>query len=186
MAHSFEYLWIAIGLVWLAELPFAKSIRRAESPFRRLLHLLIILSGFALVFSTHAAIGPLGLRLYPDSQLAAWAGLAIAVAGALLTVWARLILGGNWSAVVAIKNDHALVRRGPYALVRHPIYSGLLLLLLGSVIANGELRAFLGFAIVGVGLWYKSRQEERYLAQQFGADYTLYRTRVRALIPYLL
>ena len=97
-----------------------------------------------------------------------------------------MILGANWSALVTIKQDHQIIRRGPYALVRHPIYSGGLLALFGTAIAFGELRGLAGFALVFIAWWLKSRLEESFLESQFGASYTQYKREVKGLIPFVL
>jgi protein-S-isoprenylcysteine O-methyltransferase len=105
--------------------------------------------------------------------------------GAVLAIWARFSLGGNWSATVTIKAGHTLVRRGPYALVRHPIYSGLLLALLGTVLLFNQVRCLLALALIVLMLASKIRMEERFMAEQFGAEYVAYKQRVKALIPFV-
>jgi protein-S-isoprenylcysteine O-methyltransferase Ste14 len=87
---------------------------------------------------------------------------------------------------VTVKEDHELIRGGPYALVRHPIYSGLLLAFIGSAIARAEWRGVLAVLIVLVALWRKLRLEERFMSETFGDEYRRYRAHTAALIPYLL
>jgi protein-S-isoprenylcysteine O-methyltransferase Ste14 len=122
----------------------------------------------------------------PDSPAIAFAGLALTIAGVGVAVWARLLLGANWSAAITIKRGHQIIRRGPYAVVRHPIYSGGLLALLGTTIGFGELRGLAGFALVFIAWWMKSRLEESSLEGQFGASYTQYKREVKGLIPFVL
>jgi protein-S-isoprenylcysteine O-methyltransferase Ste14 len=99
---------------------------------------------------------------------------------------ARLYLGRNWSADPRIARDHDLVRRGPYRLVRHPIYTGMVVASIGTAIAFGQLRDLLALPLLCVGLWLKARAEERLLLSEFGDRYTAYRLDVRsAIIPYL-
>ena len=112
-----------------------------------------------------------------------WAGVALAVAGFALTWWARIHLGKDWSAAVTLKENHALVRSGPYALMRHPIYTGLLLAFAGTVLAEDAASAWLGFALVAFGFVLKLRQEEQLLIAHFGETYKDYQARVRALVP---
>jgi protein-S-isoprenylcysteine O-methyltransferase Ste14 len=96
---------------------------------------------------------------------------------------AFLYRGGSWSALVELKKDHQLIRRGPYAIVRHPIYSGLMLATLGTAVMQGELHGLSALALI-VTVWgYKSRVEERFLANQFGGEYEQYRRRVKGLTP---
>jgi protein-S-isoprenylcysteine O-methyltransferase Ste14 len=181
-----EYLWIVIGIVWLLSAPFAKGARQSQSLASLAGHSLFAVAGFVLVFHHGPGFGILGFRLLPDTAPVAQIGLVLALAGTILTLWARLSLGANLSAQVEIKNDHRLIRRGPYGFVRHPIYAGLLLALLGTAVAGGELRCLLGLLLAGIGFWQKSRLEEQFLMRQFGRDYETYRADVRALIPYIL
>jgi protein-S-isoprenylcysteine O-methyltransferase Ste14 len=110
----------------------------------------------------------------------------IVVAGAAFTVWARITLGRNWSAEVTFKQDHELIESGPYALVRHPIYTGLIVMALGTAINYGRAIGFgLLVALIG-GLWWKARQEERMMSRHFPGAYAEYRTRVRAIIPFVM
>ena len=106
-------------------------------------------------------------------------------AGLLFTVWARIHIGRNWSGTVTIKEGHELITSGPYAIVRHPIYAGLLLAFVGSGLARGEWRGVLAVVIAFLALWRKLRLEERWMREQFGPAYQAYSQRVAALIPFL-
>jgi protein-S-isoprenylcysteine O-methyltransferase Ste14 len=103
-----------------------------------------------------------------------------------IMLWARVTLGGNWSGNVVLKEDHELVERGPYQYVRHPIYSGLLLMYLGLAIYSAYVGTLIALIAVVVGLWFKSRQEERLLTKHFPQAYASYKARVPALIPFVL
>jgi protein-S-isoprenylcysteine O-methyltransferase Ste14 len=92
--------------------------------------------------------GLLGWRFLPASSVAAYGGLALTTAGLALAVWARFYIGGNWSALVELKKDHQLIRRGPYVIVRHPIYSGFMLATLGTAVMQGELHGLLALALI--------------------------------------
>ena len=127
----------------------------------------------------------LGQPFLPPSPIGAWLGILITALGLGIAVIARLYLGSNWSARVEIKEDHALIRTGPYRYVRHPIYSGILLALLGSAIALNRWRALLGLALMFAGLWLKARHEEKRLRQVL-PDYAAYASQTAALIPFLL
>ena len=136
----------------------------------------------------------LGFHHFPWMNGFAWqrtlatglAADAIALAGLAVMLWARVVLGRNWSADVVVKEGHELVTGGPYRWVRHPIYTGLLAGFLGTAIAMGQWRAVLALVIVFVALWRKLRLEERWMAEQFGDAYARYRREVAALIPFLL
>ena len=96
------------------------------------------------------------------------------------------MVGAKWSSEEQLKQGHELILRGPYRLVRHPIYTGLLLAFLGSALALGELRGLLAFAILAVSFWFKLRLEERWMREQFGGAYADYMRRVKALVPGVL
>ncbi len=179
-------MWIALGVLWLASAFTAKKKARAESAVSRGIHIAVMAVAFTLLFNQRMDFGLLGSRFVPELPATAYTGFAITIAGVLLAAFARLCLGGNWSAVVAIKDGHELVRRGPYALVRHPIYSGFLLAMLGTAIAFGEWRCLVGLLLATAGFWQKARLEEQFLVQRFGPEYVQYRTAVKALIPFVL
>lgn len=111
-------------------------------------------------------------------------GIILTALGLGIAIAARITLGRNWSAAVAIKEDHALIRSGLYRHVRHPIYSGILLALLGSAVALDRWRALLGFVLIFASLWLKSRHEERRLHQVL-PEYGAYARETAALIPFL-
>jgi protein-S-isoprenylcysteine O-methyltransferase Ste14 len=121
----------------------------------------------------------------PPNPIAAVLGVILTAIGLGIAIAARIYLGGNWSARVEIKEDHALIRGGPYRYVRHPIYSGILLALLGSAIALDRWRALLGFALMFAALSLKARHEESRLRQVL-PDYGAYAEKTAALIPFLL
>jgi protein-S-isoprenylcysteine O-methyltransferase Ste14 len=106
--------------------------------------------------------------------------------GLALAVWARRHLGRNWSGIVTVKQDHELIRSGPYGLVRHPIYTGLLLAILGTAGAIGEWRGLFAFALITVGFVLKFKMEERFMSETFGEQYARYRAEVRSLIPFVI
>jgi len=113
------------------------------------------------------------------------AGVAITVAGLVFALWARYHLGRNWDAYITLKKDHQLVRTGPYALVRHPIYSRFMLASIGTALAFGWLRCFIAAALV-ISVWtYKSGLEELFLIDHFGEQYRQYRLNVKRLIPFV-
>lgn len=130
-------------------------------------------------------MGPLSWRFVHASRTVAVVGLTMTLAGCAFAVWARVLLGGNWSGEVVIKQHHELVRRGPYASVRHPIYTGILLAMLGSALEIGELRGLVAVALAVAGWGLKARDEDVLLAEQFGEEFVRYRRDVRALIPFV-
>lgn len=135
-----------------------------------------------------------GRLLHVSSQSQLWqstiaTGVAsdcIVLAGLAFTVWARIALGRNWSAEVTFKQDHELIESGPYALVRHPIYTGLILMALGTAINYGRAAGFALLLALCGGLWWKARQEEWIMSRHFPDAYADYKKRVRAIVPFVL
>jgi protein-S-isoprenylcysteine O-methyltransferase Ste14 len=114
------------------------------------------------------------------------AAVAMVVSGLGFCAWARFTLGGNWSGAVVLKEDHELVQSGPYALVRHPIYTGMLVMVLGSVLDYPAVISYATFVLIVVVFFFKSRREERLMIEHFPDQYPAYRSRVKSLIPFVL
>ncbi|MBV9343372.1 MAG: isoprenylcysteine carboxylmethyltransferase family protein [Gammaproteobacteria bacterium] len=176
-------VWAAWCLYWLGGAFFVKRTARREPFLSRLSHIVPVACGVWLIFAPLGWTGSWGEpRLVPTLPRCVGALVLVAL-GLLFTLWARWHLGRNWSASVTAKRDHELVRSGPYAWVRHPIYSGLLLALMGDALDVGAPHALLGLLIVFAGFTHKLRIEERVMRQLFGAAYTDYRSAVPALVP---
>jgi protein-S-isoprenylcysteine O-methyltransferase Ste14 len=124
--------------------------------------------------------------LWPRTLATGLMGDALALAGLAVMLWARVTLGGNWSGGVVLKENHELVTRGPYRFVRHPIYSGLLLLALGAAVWRGRNGPFWGLLVILLLFWLKARAEEQLMIDHFGDAYVSYKARVKALIPYIV
>ena len=181
--HSITALWLAWLIYWGVAAINTKAIRRQESVASRLSHIVPLILGAALLVSSHLAGAWLRMRFLPHGLGWFWLGFGLVVLGMGLAVVARSRLGGNWSGTVTLKQDHELIRSGPYRFVRHPIYTGLLLALLGNAIAVGEWRGLVAVALVTVAFLRKIGIEEAFLTEQFGEAYTRYRAEVPALIP---
>ena len=179
-------LWTAWLAYWILTAPSAKSALRVESWAEQAAHAVPILIAVLLIGLPELPVELLMQRFVPKSPITAWSGVALLASGLAFAVWARVVLGRNWSATVTIKAGHDLIREGPYRLVRHPIYTGALIAVLGTAVARGEWRGILAWLIVLASLWRKSRIEERWLMEEFGDRYARYRTEARAIIPYLL
>jgi len=178
-------LWMAVFVVWAIAGGRAKRTVRAQSDLRARAPLWVVLVAWMLLLSPRFRPGLLGLRFVPMSDAAAYAGLAIAVIGLGFAVWARFHIGRNWDALVALKENHQLVRTGPYAIVRHPIYSGFILATLGTAITQGDVGGLLSTALIAIAWGYKSRVEEVFMIEAFGAEYEQYRREVKALVPFV-
>ncbi|MBN3851783.1 isoprenylcysteine carboxylmethyltransferase family protein [Paraburkholderia sp. Ac-20340] len=172
-------LWLAY---WIATAQAVKTTARKEARSARTWQSIPLIVGGALVILPDPSFD----ALLPDwSHLGAvqFGGLALLVAGLLFSVWARLHLGTNWSVSVTLKEGHELIRSGPYALVRHPIYTGCLIALAGSAVIGETWRGALGVVLIFASLAFKVRVEESWLTGHFGDAYARYRREVAALIP---
>ena len=125
-------------------------------------------------------------RFLPLADWAVWAGAVLTLGGLLFTVWARVHLGRNWSGIITVKQGHELITSGPYRVVRHPIYSGLLLAFMGSALARAKWQGVLAVVLVVWALWRKLRIEERWMRKEFGSRYQEYARCVAALVPFFL
>jgi protein-S-isoprenylcysteine O-methyltransferase Ste14 len=177
-------VWFAWAVYWLASSIRIKAAVRRESTAARLAHVIPLLVGAMLIGWHDMPWGVLNLRLWPHSLLAYGIGLALLVAGLAFAVWARVHLGRNWSGSVTVKEGHELIRSGPYAYVRHPIYTGLITAVLGTAIISGTLRAALGLVIITVSLVRKLRTEEAFMRDTFPGEYQRYCAQVPALLPF--
>jgi protein-S-isoprenylcysteine O-methyltransferase Ste14 len=119
----------------------------------------------------------------PSGAIWFWVGFVLVALGLAFAVAARVWLGDNWSSVVTVKQEHELIRTGPYRWVRHPIYSGLLAALLGSVVTLGEVRGLIALALFLVAILRRVALEERLLEEEFGGAYRQYRHEVPPLVP---
>jgi protein-S-isoprenylcysteine O-methyltransferase Ste14 len=178
-------LWGAVGIVWFVGALTAKRTARAQSAGSRLLHIALAALAVMIGFTKLFHFSPLNQPFVPGSPPFAYSGVLLTLMGAGIAIWARFYLGSNWSGTVTVKKDHALVRRGPYAFVRHPIYTGLLLALLGTAVVWREVRVLAAIALVFVMLLLKMKLEEKFMVEEFDTEYREYARRVKALIPYV-
>jgi protein-S-isoprenylcysteine O-methyltransferase Ste14 len=179
-------LWLIWGSYWLVAARDVKTAVRVENAASRAAHT-VPLAVAALLLTVPWLPLPLLYAHFMDSTpLTFCLGAGLVACGLAFAIWARAVLGRNWSGTVTLKQDHALIRTGPYRWVRHPIYTGLLLGFLGSAIALAQWRGLLAVLVVFIAFWRKLRHEERWLAEIFGAAYTDYRREVAALIPLVL
>jgi protein-S-isoprenylcysteine O-methyltransferase Ste14 len=176
-------LWILFIVYWSAAASNTAPIRSSESAASRQLHQYLMYGALAIAFWR---VPGFGQRWLPVTLYIGLVGLAIQISAALLAVWARRHLGRNWSGEIAAKVDHQLIRTGPYRLVRHPIYSGMLGMFIGTAVVSGELHGLLAVVIIAGAYLRKVRLEERHLGEVFGAAYDDYRRHSSALIPWLL
>jgi protein-S-isoprenylcysteine O-methyltransferase Ste14 len=182
----FPVVWIAFLLYWRIKATNTKTTQRLEPAATRILRVFIFLIAIVLLSTTRIPLPWLYLQLWPAGLWPFWLGAAVTIAGLLFAVWAREHLGRNWSHSVTIKQGHELITTGPYAVVRHPIYTGILTGFLGIAIAISQVRGFLAFVLVFFALWIKLRIEEKWMRSQFGETYATYVRQTAALVPYVL
>jgi len=182
----FPLVWIAFLLYWQAKALNTKTTKRLEPVASRILRFIAILTVILLLSTIRIPLAWLYLQLWPVGAWPFWIGAAVTVAGLLFAVWARAHLGRNWSRSVTIKQDHELITTGPYAVVRHPIYTGILAGFLGTAIALSQVRGLVAFVLVFVTFWAKLRLEEAWMRAQFGETYATYAHKTAALVPYIL
>jgi len=182
--YLFPAMWLSWAAYWWAASRGAKPAERQEPLGSRLLHVLPLLLAVGLLWPDQVLGSFLNERLFPWAPWQFWLAALITAAGLLFAVWARVHLARNWSGTVTIKRDHELIASGPYAIVRHPIYTGLLAAFIGSAMARGEWRGVLAVLVVWAAFWRKLRLEERWMTERFGERYTAYKRRVPALVPF--
>jgi protein-S-isoprenylcysteine O-methyltransferase Ste14 len=178
--------WILFALIWLLAAFWTKQSVYKESRARRLRYVIPILLGGFLLAKGRRMSDPLAHRVIPHVDALAWIGVGLCVAGLAFCIWARFTLGRNWSGVVTLKGGHELITRGPYALVRHPIYTGLLTMVVGTVVVLGHLAGIIAVPLIFVSFWIKLRYEEKIMLEKFPDEYLAYQRRVKRLIPFVL
>ena len=178
--------WGIFCVVWLLAAIFTKRTVYREGGVERLRYLILIVIGWYLLFRGYRFPYPLNLRIIPQSEVILAAAAILCVCGLGFCFWARAVLGRNWSGTVTLKEDHELIVRGPYRLVRHPIYTGLLAMLVATAILQGHLTGLIGFILVFVSLWIKLSNEEELMRKQFPDQYATYQEQVKRIIPFIL
>lgn len=121
-----------------------------------------------------------------NTNLSGLIGLLLCYLGLVIACWSRYLLGKNWSVSVQKKEDHELIKKGAYKFIRHPIYSGLILMFLGNAIILGRWRGLAAVSIVFISFWFKLKKEEQWLTDLFGNKYREYILETKAIIPWLL
>ncbi|HEX7342257.1 MAG TPA: isoprenylcysteine carboxylmethyltransferase family protein [Rhodanobacteraceae bacterium] len=181
-------IWLVWGAYWFVSARGVKAAARTDGYGAAwLMYRAPLVIGFLLLFISHSRWLPwLWQRWLPVDLGWSVLGLVLVLAGLAFATWARVTLGRNWSATVQLKQDHELIVVGPYRLARHPIYTGMLLGVLGTAVTIGEWRGLLALVFVAVSLWIKLRHEEAWMRECFGETYVAYQRRVKALIPGVL
>jgi len=174
-------IWTVLCLYWMLSALRTEPVRSRESLGQWLGYVLPLALGVTLLFNPRAHYSWLGRRFAPDTI--AVAGIVLTAAGVALAMWARLVPGENWSAAVSIRKNQELIRMGPYCIMRHAIYTGMLLGLLGTAVVVGEVRSLLALFILGLGSHLKARKEEVFRLREFGAGFEVHAKHTGMFLP---
>lgn len=177
--------WCIFVIVWLINAFRTKRTAERQSLPSALAHRIPVGVGWWLLLIPKLP-EPMRRQVIPRTALSQIVGTAICVLGLILTLWARQTLAENWSSDVTFKQNHELIRTGPYRIVRHPIYTGLLVMILGTAIHIGQVRGGVSLLLVAIGFWIKLSQEERLLLRHFPDVYPVYQREVKALVPFII
>jgi protein-S-isoprenylcysteine O-methyltransferase Ste14 len=177
--------WYIFAAYWVVSALRVRRAKAAEKPTDRLATLAAMIVAYLLLFDDRLHAGALDRRFVWAESWIAWTGLGITTLGIAIAVWARYCLGTYWSARVTLKQDHRLIRSGPYRRVRHPIYTGMLLGAMGRALTIGEWRDGLAVVLILIAHSLKARREESMLSREFGEEYATYRRETGFLFPGL-
>lgn len=185
LSFALKAIWAIFAAVWIIGAFTSKRSVRRQSWASRFGMVGGAIVEYLSLFGAARYFGFAERRFLPDSAIYLWIGLCMTFTGVMFSIWARATLGRNWSGIVTVKQNHELIRTGPYALVRHPIYTGILFALLGTIIFDGKIRSLILIIAVLSVLIHKMKMEEQFMAAQFGSQYTSYRQKTKALLPFL-
>ena len=178
--------WIIFIVVWLLGAVSTKRTIYRERSAERARYWLVLVIGYFLVVKSSSLPPPFDWLVVLRTTSSVWGGAFLCVSGLVFAIWARVILGRNWSSVITLKEEHELIERGPYRVVRHPIYTGILAMFAGTAIATGYFGGFLGLLLVSVSFWLKLKREEDLMLKHFPGKYAVYQRRVKRIIPFLV
>jgi protein-S-isoprenylcysteine O-methyltransferase Ste14 len=178
-------MWIAWLIYWKAAAGNVKPTIRREPVKVRCLYTGLLVAGASLFTIVLPRRHVLWEQMWPQTELTFWLGVLLMALGFAFTAWARVTLGRNWSSTVTLKENHELIQTGPYGWVRHPIYTGLLVMFLGTAVTVGQWRGLPAIGLILVSFLIKLRLEEQWMTELFGPQYEAYRRRVAMLVPWV-
>ncbi|MFI5348813.1 MAG: methyltransferase family protein [Elusimicrobiota bacterium] len=177
-----ELAWSIWFVTWCAAALWADRAAKRAGFGAEALYRGVTIVGIVLLFVVGRASA---VKLWAVGAAEGWALVFAATLGFLFCWWARLHLGRLWSGFVTKKAEHRIVDTGPYGIVRHPIYTGLIVASFATAIIKGTAAALAGAVAMTAGFWIKARLEERFLSAELGAEaYEAYRRRVPMLVPF--
>lgn len=160
--------WVVFAVYWLVAASRTNPAKKREPAAEWLLRFAVMASAFVLLYKADPRWGRLNDHFIPSASWVRPMGAALAWIGVAFAIWARHHIGRYWSGSVSLRAGHRLIRTGPYSRIRHPIYTGILLALMGTVLVIGRYRGLLAFALILAGFAWKSKREEKLLASEFG------------------
>jgi protein-S-isoprenylcysteine O-methyltransferase len=178
--------WGIFFVIWMVAAMYTKRTVYHESGARRLRYIIPIVFGWFLVFRGYRLRPPFNIHIIPPTDAILVAAAIVCLCGVGFCLWARAVLGRNWSGTVTLKENHELIVRGPYRLVRHPIYTGLLAMLIATWMEQAHIAGMIGLGLVVISLWVKLSHEEEVMRNQFPKQYADYQERVKRIIPFVL
>lgn len=183
---AIRWLWIIWWVSWLLAAFWSDRAAKRPPTRRQLLYRVLAIAGYVLLFDAYPHRVPHGMTLWHMSGVMAWLMVALTIVGFAFTWWARLHLGRLWSSSVGRKTEHHVVDTGPYGLVRHPIYTGIIVSSAATAILFGTALGWIGFVLLTLGWYIKARLEEEFLRVELGTDaYSAYARRVPMLVPFI-
>lgn len=174
--------WFVFAAYWLIKAFDVKRTVERQARVHRLLQGLLVLIMLLLIVGSFNALWPNRL-LIPHDPLFLVLGDVVALGGLIITLWARTVLASNWSATATFKERHELIQHGPYKRIRHPIYTGMMLMIIGTAVVVGTLNALIAILFFLAFIWLKIRAEEQLLLKYFPDAYAEYKKKTGALIP---
>ncbi len=184
--HVISGCWISFCVIWLLAAAFTKRSVYRESGAQRLRYWLLLIVAYLLLTRGHRLPYPFNVRIIPATAIVQWIAAVLCTAGFAFCLWARATLGRNWSGTITLKEEHELIERGPYRFVRHPIYTGMMAMILATALVSGYLGGIAAVLLAFASFWIKLSAEEKLMLQQFPDQYRSYQRRVKRIIPFVL
>lgn len=181
---AIAYAWIVWIVSWFAAALWSRRVAERPGFTRELPNRTVTILGGVILARALSGADQYLPALWPHNAMFSWAMFACVIAGMMFAWWARLHLGALWSGNITRKDDHRVIDTGPYALVRHPIYTGIIFALFATALERGRIEPLIGAALMTLGFWMKARLEEAFLSPHL-PDYAAYRARVPMLMPGL-
>lgn len=183
--NAITVAWMATALHFLISALATNRIKRRERGGARVMDRALLLGGYVLLFSQFPLLGNQNLHFIAPEKALEVAGVVLTYLGLGLTNWSRARLGRYWSGVVALKQEHRLIQSGPYRVVRHPLYSGIILAAIGMALCVTTWSSLGGIVLLTSCFERRAHKEDELLASEFGAEFEIYRQHTGRLVPRL-